>query len=278
MEDLAVYAVAAMLAMTPGLLLLRVAGSVILPLLSRVQESKEEFERRYSFCAQTLCLVSGCVAVFLVVLGPPLIVRIYGDKYVAACTLIGWLGVMQALRMIRAVPTVAAMAKGDTKNLMISNMARSTGLGLALIAASLRLPLYTMAICGIIGEVVSLTVSVSRLWLRHRLPIQVVIRPALVAVGLMGLAGYAYRRSVADPYGISDAILWTLGLCVTALALTMGLFSQFRTGVWGYLAGGISASSGLGKGAEVEGPTKDEAQPGTGVIQTPDHAGGKPQG
>ena len=131
MEDLGVYSVAAVLALTPSFFLLRVVGSLLLPLLSRVQDNEREFPARYSLCSQMLCLASAVFGSFLIACGGSLITTIYGAKYSAAASLIGWLAAMQAFRIIRAAPTIAAIARGDTKNLMISNIARASGLALA---------------------------------------------------------------------------------------------------------------------------------------------------
>jgi hypothetical protein len=69
---------------------------------------------------------------------------------------IGWLGVAQGIRLIRGVPSMAAMALGDTHNTMITNFFRAVGLGLCVVAASLGMPVEWIAVSSVVGEVVAL--------------------------------------------------------------------------------------------------------------------------
>ncbi len=51
----------------------------------------------------------------MVIAGQEIILVVYGEKYRGAAMIVGWLGVMQSVRLTRTVPSQAAMALGDTR-------------------------------------------------------------------------------------------------------------------------------------------------------------------
>lgn len=223
MEDLAVYSVAGMLALTAWTFIMRIYCWIMLPLMSRVQQSSEEFNQLYTLCNQGLSVISSLFAGTFIIAGAPLIILVYGEKYSAAGSLIGWLAAAGALRMMRCAPTIAAMAKGDTRNLMISNIARSSGLGMVFIVAAMGSSLVWFAICAVAGEVLALLVSTSRLSYRHQLPIGPSLLSACFFSVMMVLAFLVPARLM------QTELVAALGAAfVFALLTILGAASLFR--------------------------------------------------
>lgn len=189
LSDLGVYSVAFSLTMAPTMFVANVCSSLFLPLLSQVQGSATQFNRRYSACSEMIALLAAGISIPFIIAGGKCIVLIYGPKYEAAGAVIGWLAAMWALRMIRVTPTLAAMALGDTTNAMISNAVRSTALAGILCAAALGKPLLWVGICGFLGEFMATGVSIVRLRARSGVPVLLCVRPLFIAGGAMAIAG-----------------------------------------------------------------------------------------
>jgi len=155
MKDLGIYSVAFSLTMTLASPIVSIASSLFLPLLSRVQEMREEFIKQYNLCTGVLYCIGGILVSIFVLNGGWIVTMIYGAKYRPASAYIAWLSCMWALRILRAGPTIAAMACGDSKNAMISNLLRSLSLIGVVAAAAIGAPIVWIPISGLAGEFVA---------------------------------------------------------------------------------------------------------------------------
>jgi O-antigen/teichoic acid export membrane protein len=189
LADLGIYSVAFALTMAPATMVGNISSSLFLPVLSKVQSSLPEFEKRYAYCAQAISLVAALIAIPFIVAGGWFVILIYGAKYVLAASFIGWLAAMWALRTVRGAPTVAAMARGDTRNSMVSNIARTLALPGVLLAAATGGGIVWIAISGFVGELLALAVCVGRLQREHSVSAKLFLKPFAVSAGGMVLAG-----------------------------------------------------------------------------------------
>lgn len=187
MEELGLYSVAVALAFAPTTLLASLSLSILLPLLSQVQDDRPRLTHRYVLSAQFFAAASCLVAALFVLLGPMLIELCFGEKYVGAADVLAVLAMMQAVRLFRVPPTVAAMARGDTQNSMLANMARLAGLPLALTAALFDAPLTWIAAGGAVGEALGFAAAVIRLKRRQAERLGPVMTPVLAASAGMTL-------------------------------------------------------------------------------------------
>jgi O-antigen/teichoic acid export membrane protein len=170
-SELGVYAIAGSLSLIPSATLLRLSGNILLPLMSAAQGNAAQFIRRLRTTSEIVALFSGVYAVVMILGGGPLVTLIFSAKYSESGALTAWLGTAQALRLLRNIPTIAAMAKGDSKNLMYSNLLRISGLALSFPLAMAGASLATIAACSTVGEAVALTGSFWRFARNHRVPI-----------------------------------------------------------------------------------------------------------
>jgi O-antigen/teichoic acid export membrane protein len=223
MEDLAVYSVAATLAVTPTFMLLKIVGAMMLPLLSRSRDHQPSFQNHYILCTRTLSLIAAIFGLWFIVAGQSFVVLVYGEKYAAAVPILGWLVAGHALRVMRAAPTVAAMALGDTRNLMISNVVRCLGLFLAVACAWGGMGLSTVAACGLVGETLAFFAAGLRLSVHHRVSFGTSLRPAAFAVLIIGVSVILSTEQFME--GHWGRQIWAaIGLTITAL-VAAGLMS-----------------------------------------------------
>jgi len=225
LSDLGVYSVAFSLTMAPTMFVANVCTSLFLPLLSQVQGSITQFNRRYSACSEMIALLAAGISIPFIFAGGKCVILIYGAKYAGAGAVIGWLAAMWALRMIRVTPTLAAMALGDTTNAMISNAVRSTALAGILCAAALGAHLVWIGICGFLGEFMATGVSILRLRARSGVPVLLCVRPLFIAGAAMATAGLtsSFAAKAWVPAISSSALV--VGLTVVAM---LAVFPRLR--------------------------------------------------
>lgn len=223
LADLGVWSVAFALTTAPTMFVANISTSLLLPPLSRLQHEPGEFDRRYSIFAQGVGLIAAVLAGSFIVAGGSMVTLVYGTKYAQAATFIGWLAAMWALRMVRQIPTLAAMALGDTRNSMWSNVARTVALPCVLSSVAMGGSLLSIAVCGFVGEVLALGVCVWCLQHRHKVAASICLRPfATAGIGMVA-AGFASWAGIAR-------LGWMLSLGAAAglvLVQTVGMLLVF---------------------------------------------------
>ena len=227
LADLGIYSVAFTLTMVPTTLVGNVGTSLILPHLARVQKDRPQFERRYIVLNQIIALLAAMISIPYIVAGGWLVILVYGTKYAAAAGFIGWLGAMWALRTIRIAPTLAAMSMGDTRNSMISNVARTLALVGVLLAAATGQPITWIAISGFLGELLALAVCVGRLQREHGVRAMLCLKPFSFAATGMIIAGIVWAGGVAH-LGWRLAFPVAAGLVLVQFLVMVSVFPDLR--------------------------------------------------
>jgi O-antigen/teichoic acid export membrane protein len=245
LTDLGVYSAAFSLTMAPTLFIANISASLFLPLLSTVQEIASQFQRRYVACLEAVSLAASVISILFITAGGTLVRMIYGPRYAGAAAVIGWLGAMWALRIVRVAPTLAAMALGDTKNTMIANFARSLALIGMAIAAATGMGLVWIAISGFAGEALALTASVWRLQRVNSITPRLFAKPmTVVSLGMAVSFAAAWWLS-STPIGAFAA--W-FGCTVLTVATMFAVFHGLRQDVWSLVF------KSRNPGADVEAP------------------------
>ncbi len=240
LADLGAYSVAFALTMAPMSFVANIGSSIFLPYLARVQDVRVVFRQRYALCCQVVCLLGAVASIGFISLGGNVLVLLYGSKYAAGASVIGWLGAMWAVRIIRAAPTLAAMALGDTKNAMMSNIARASSfLGMGA-AAAVGAGLPWIAIAGLCGEVLALCVSLLRIYRKDAVaPSDCVVPLVVAAVGV--------AISSVAPHGLGVGWVASIGLFLGCSAFviisTFLMFQDLRARVLSTLLGNSAAAA-----------------------------------
>ncbi len=243
LEELAPYAAAAVLAMAPSILLANAISSVFLPVLAEVQHMPSQFSARYRRTVAIATVLGVPVASGMLAGGEGIMRLVYGAKYSGSGVVLSWLVAVVAFRTIRIAPALAALAKGDSQNQLWSNVARAASLVPALILSSHRAPLWTIAACGLVGEILAAGVSVIRLQRRDGTAPAVTIVPMLVAAFCLSLSGAvatclgaAGARTALHLLAMFSSSLLGFALAVVLLPEVRGgaaqLISAYRQGGW----------------------------------------------
>ncbi len=189
MSDLAPYAAAAALAYAPSFLFVGILSSILLPLLSRVQDDLSLLRRHYAQAVALVTLVSAVTSVGMIIASEALMQSAYGSKYTGSGIILAWLTAAVAFRNLRVAPSIAALARGDSQNQMISNAWRVMALAPMFVLAFRHHPIWMLACCGLVGEAFACWVSIVRLRRRDGVPASVTLRPALWLLALVIAAG-----------------------------------------------------------------------------------------
>lgn len=196
MSDLGAYAAAAALTTAPTLFFSRVFASVVLPVLAKAQDDPAAFERRFAVVIAVICTFSAAYSAGVITAAEALMHLVYGNKYSGTGILLAWLTASNTFRNVRLAAAVAAMAKGDSKNEMLSNLAGGVALALAFAIAYFRQPLWCVACAGLIGECLACSLAFRRLANRDRIPLSRCFIPAGLVMGMTLAAGIiAYSGS-----------------------------------------------------------------------------------
>jgi O-antigen/teichoic acid export membrane protein len=200
---------------------------VMLPLLSSVQEFREQFQKRYRFCILIAASISGPLGIFFILMGGWLMVLVYGDQYLAGTPLIIWLGATQSIRLLRSASITIALSKGDSTNPTISNMFRAFSFALAFIFAARGADIVWIAASSLVGELLATVVSISMLKYRLAIPIKYFLLPFILSLTGLILAAVFWNVGLSKAsslFGFSVAAF--LSICMTALFLLF--YPDFR--------------------------------------------------
>lgn len=221
MPTLGIYAAAFTLASVPTQIVASLASTILLPALSDVQQDSHAFIRRIAGAAEATALLGGILGIGLIMLSPTVVDVLYGEQYRRAAELVSILAAAWSLRLLRVAPTMAAMARTDTLNLLMSNIWRCVGLGLAIIAAATGADVRLIAVSAVLGELCGIAASCVILRKRHAVPLRTSGTPALVCSVFLLVALIARHLLEVSP--LWPAVVTTIGLIVlliTSVAAT----------------------------------------------------------
>lgn len=183
MFELGVFTIAFNLAITVSTVVGKMITALTLPILSKVKNNEQVFQKYYKVSVKFTSAFAVIISLPFILIGENLIHFIYGEKYLMAGEFISWMGVGVLIRTYRLVPTIAAIAKKDTKNSLISNLFRLVGLVGAVMSAWYNLPIVYIVMSGVVGEFFALLASVYRLKVLHNINIFTSLRiPVLVSL------------------------------------------------------------------------------------------------
>ncbi|MDA7666576.1 oligosaccharide flippase family protein [bacterium] len=163
MSDLAVYALAFMLAGVPRLIFAQVGQSIMLPVLARCQDDLERMRYLTRTCLEAAAAAAVAFLVPLVIAGEHFVVLFFGERYAGSGMLVAVLGFATAIRFLRVAPTTAALSRGDTMLSLHANLIRSTSLPLAVVSLWLDAGLLWIAGCAVAGEILAVGYTFKRL-------------------------------------------------------------------------------------------------------------------
>jgi O-antigen/teichoic acid export membrane protein len=255
MGELGLYAIAFSLTMAPSVIVAKIAGPLLLPVMAHAQNSEIAFSRQYAMGLHAYLLCAAGISMGFIVAGEWTVRLLYGSKYAAAGPIIGVLATMHAVRLLRGWLTLAAMAKGDTRNSAIASGIRVMALFGTAAVAYAGGPLLWIAISGLVGELLAMLGSLVRLKRLHELPLSLSLVPIsmaaiwMVVAAMVGLCGGS--KNYMSP------LLAALVVCGYAIA-ALSLFPGFREGMRFFILGAHRDDTGCVDAGSVVADTTDE--------------------
>jgi O-antigen/teichoic acid export membrane protein len=231
MEMLAIFAMGVTLTLTPTLVLAKSTQNLFLPKLS-LAAGTPAFNAPAVQCLQIIALASLTFTFATLLVGGPVVTALLGAKYAALLPLLIWFAVGQALRVMKAGPSIVALAMGRSKNAMAANLVRVASLPVAYMVAVQGGSLLDIIWIAIIGEGLGLVVSVALMLRCTDLPAKrIIVQQGFVAA--MILAAGAAALIFPPDAGFARWPVWIgaglgLGLAVALMPETWRHFRRMR--------------------------------------------------
>ena len=234
LEALAILAMGLTLTMTPTLILARSLQAFFLPQLSAVQHDDRAFQRLAEVAIQGVLAAMAVYLAGMVLLGPLLAATVLDARYAPLVPLVGWLAVQQGMRVLKGGGATVALARGQTANAMLANVARVAALPVAALVAARGGALIDVIAVATLGEAAGFVVSLALIRWRLRVSMRR-LAPAFAGAGLVlaVAAGLSWRGLSATP----DAV--TLVAMPAAALVALAAMRQIRSYVVARRAAGF---------------------------------------
>lgn len=180
---LAWFSAAFLLATAPTRILINTTQSLFLPKLSAVREDRDAFAGMALLAIEITLWLGLLAAAAIALMGPLLLVGLFGERYAPGLSVLVMLGAGQAVRIARAAPNAIAMAAGRTSALLYSGLVRALGLPVAWWALMQGHGILVMAAIVLVFELLALAYG---LWLAARVA-PVPLRKAIPGFAAFGV-------------------------------------------------------------------------------------------
>jgi O-antigen/teichoic acid export membrane protein len=230
MTQLGLYSAAFTITFVPYVMITKAVSSLLLPLLSKVQDDSRKFAEYYAIAVCLLCTVGIAVATGFIFLGQRVVTLAYGANYAGVGGYIGWLGTMQSIRMLRVGPTIASMAGGDTRAPLLSNIGRISVFPIAIWMGLTGMPLAWIVVMACLGDCLALLMIIRRLSRSQGMRVGLAVKPAMIGAGAIAVAfTIASSGGTTQPWAASILMLL---LIVMGASICMVYFnSSCRAGL-----------------------------------------------
>ena len=189
LADLGTYGVAWSIAATPTLAILKIVGGTALPMMAKAADNRPVLRTQYALLAQIFSLCGTLFALTMIIGGENIMTLLFRDKYAGAGIIAGWIACGQAARMIRGAPIGVAWGRNETGTQMVGNLVRMLALLIVVPVVWLKASLIWVAIAGMIGEILALTVNTVAVRRKHDMEMSLCFIPTLVAALCIAAAG-----------------------------------------------------------------------------------------
>lgn len=190
MSELGLFAAAYAIVGAPTFAFAKVFATLSLPILSKAEDNAELLLHRYGQVVASLACFATVTTLLFVLGGEAFMVIAYGHKYVEGGLICSMLAIVNGFKILRMGSAAVALAKGDSKNQMYSNMWRVSSIVFAIGLGVSRAPMWMVALSGVVGEIAACWSTWYRLWRVDGIAMFSSIRPALmyvvsVSIGLL---------------------------------------------------------------------------------------------
>lgn len=124
LEELGVYSIALVWAVTPTETLLRLGQVVLFPVYARLKDMGEGIGKTVNPVRRPICLLGGWLTAMLLLVGAEMVGLLYDDRYARAGEMLQLLGVGVWFQVLTGTSGPALLALGNSKWLAASNIAK----------------------------------------------------------------------------------------------------------------------------------------------------------
>lgn len=195
------YTIAIQLASAPVMIVAKMLSRIALPLMAKTQHDLSRFAYRYRSALALTSVTGALLVVGLALLGCWAAVVFFGEQYATAGRFMGVVALLQTLAMLKAVPTSALLALGDTRGTLAMTAWRAAMIVPCAVIAAFNWDMWWMIVMGAVGEVVAIGVVYRRLVRRDRQFAYGQIRSLVFLAAAAAVAIAAERYS--EPGGIA---------------------------------------------------------------------------
>ena len=183
MEDMAAVSAALMIAGLAPQFLARILGSLFMPLLSH--GSEDRFISHSVICMHLHALTSGLVSIPLILFSDKIIAFVYGQRYLAAGSIIVFAAFSQALLAFRCGVNVSLLSRGHTWDAFVNSNWRAATVPMTILVACMGFDIKWIAVPAVVGEFIALSVLARQVCVRCSIPqSETLFSLALLVVGL----------------------------------------------------------------------------------------------
>lgn len=205
MAALAIFSMALSLALSPSSLVIGVSTQFFLPQLSASKDDTAQFARLCHVTSEAYLAVGSLFVVAMALFAGPFILFALGDKYAASIPILGWIALMQGVRIVKGASSVIALSKGQTGNGVITNIPRVAMLIPAWYIVTTGGTLEQLVFLGILGEILGFLLGFGIAASRIRFPLQPLLFPFLYAATVFLLAGVYVHQ--APSFGTTTSLV-----------------------------------------------------------------------
>ena len=224
MTELGLFSLAFMLTMMAANILAQTQQRLFLPKLAPLQDDTAAFAALARIPLQSGLVIGLAVATGFAILGPDLVLVVFGAKFAGALPVLTWLALMQAVRIAKSGVSVVALARGETRISLLANIPRVAMLPLAWIAVTQGMGVLAVVWIAILGEIVGLAVAQALVRRRLAVPLGGMVVPLALwasALGLVAVDAWMFPPQ-PEPFASFHWFQVALVLAVCGAVLGMG--------------------------------------------------------
>lgn len=231
LEALAIFSMGFTLTLWPAMLVANSIQSVFLPLLSETKDDKPAFQGLAMVTLQAHFILGGVFVVGGILVGPPLVGYLLGEKYTPLLGLFPWLVILQAMRLMEGGSAITALAAGRTGVSAVSNLVRISVMPFSWYVAAHTGDLHLIIWLAIGSEMAGLLVSLFMTRRQVRLSFGPSIWPFVLVMSICAMAAvYAWMgETMASAHLLRVWVVTAMfGLLIAALAMAADLRGYLR--------------------------------------------------
>jgi O-antigen/teichoic acid export membrane protein len=227
LKNLAYYTVLLNLTVIPLSFISSILGTIGISALTRARHESEAQDRNV-ILIWVFAIIAAAYALFVAVTADTLSPFIFGHGYtipVAVHILVTWIVWIRVNR--GNAPTIMMLTRGETRTLMLTNLAAGVGLLMAAAALQYRPDISTMLACLVAGDLLAFAVVYGLLWPRLKSRATAILQTLLWSFAITACATAAIPVTASNDFA-QKAVIFSVGLILIGAQMLYGYRRYIR--------------------------------------------------